>query len=83
MTTSLDGIESTANVGANGDFQLVAATKANTSESVTSSVSIKRGDGTLIVSGDLDGEQPAGQYRVGIKEFANNCCRTKASFRRG
>ena len=80
MTTNLDGIVSTANVDGEGNFLLVAPTGSQTSESAGSAASIKRGEVTLFVSGNLTGDQPAGDYRAGVKEFANNGCRTKARF---
>ncbi len=80
ISATIDGILSTANVDSDGNFLLVAATVAASSEKAGSAASIQQGEITLFISGDLDGEQPSGTFRSGVKQFANNGCRTKARF---
>ena len=71
-----------AYVSADGRFTLAMPLEDKATEKAGSSRPLSLGDTTLFLSGDLDADQPAGTYMVGIKEFGNAGCRTKASFTR-
>lgn len=80
MGKDFSGVQQTGYVDTNGRFRVPIPTNQEMKASGRSDLTLDQGAITVILQGELQGDEPFGYYVQGVKQFNNRGCSYRMNF---